>query len=480
MRDGQGSAVEAPTNKTASKVEASASGIGTADASTLEGAGATALASKLPAALRALRHRNYQLFFFGQLISLTGTWMQSVAESWLIYRLTGSAVLLGLVGFSSQIPVFLLAPVGGAVADRYRRHRILVTTQTIAMLLAFTLAGLTLSGRIQVWEVFALASLLGLNNAFDIPARQAFVVDMVGRDDLLNAIALNSSMVNGARVVGPAVAGILVAAVGEGWCFFANAASYIAVITCLLLMKIAAARRAPARTSALASIAEGFSFVTHKAPVRALLLLLGLISLMGMPYAVLMPIFADQILHGGASGLGLLMGASGVGALVGAVSLATRRGLRGLGRWVAFSSAGFGVSIILFSLSRSFWLSAALLLPVGFSMMIEMASSNTLIQAMVPDELRGRVMAVYSMMFMGMAPIGALLAGTLAQRIGAPETVALGGVVCILGALVFGLRLPALRAEAREIIVALQMVGGDPPEEMTNTGEYAALTPRKA
>ena len=470
---------EEAANKTAEIVEASASRAGTADASTLENAGAAASASRLPAALRALRHRNYQLFFFGQLISLTGTWMQSVAESWLIYRLTGSAVLLGLVGFASQIPVFLLAPVGGAVADRYRRHRILVTTQTIAMLLAFTLAGLTLSGRIQVWEVFALASLLGLNNAFDIPARQAFVVDMVGRDDLLNAIALNSSMVNGARVVGPAVAGILVAAVGEGWCFFANAASYIAVITCLLLMKIATARRAPARTSALASIAEGFRFVTHKAPVRALLLLLGLISLMGMPYAVLMPIFADQILHGGASGLGLLMGASGVGALVGAVSLATRRGLSGLGRWVAFSSAGFGVSIILFSLSRSFWLSAALLLPVGFSMMIEMASSNTLIQAMVPDALRGRVMAVYSMMFMGMAPIGALLAGTLAQRIGAPETVALGGVVCILGALVFGLRLPALRAEAREIIVALQMAGGDPPEEMT-TGEYAALAPRKA
>jgi MFS family permease len=455
--------------------EAPASVAKTAGASASEGA----RASRLPAALRAMRHRNYQLFFVGQLVSLTGTWMQSVAESWLVYRLTGSAVLLGLVGFASQIPVFLLAPVGGAVADRYRRHRILVTTQTVAMLLAFTLAGLTLSGRIQVWEVFALASLLGLNNAFDIPARQAFVADMVGREDLLNAIALNSSMVNGARVVGPAVAGILVATVGEGWCFFANAASYIAVITCLLLMKVTVARRAPARTSALASIAEGFRFVAHTSPVRALLLLLGLMSLMGMPYAVLMPIFADQVLHGGASGLGLLMGASGVGALVGALSLATRNGLRGLGRWVAFSSAGFGASVILFSLSRSFWLSAALLLPVGFSMMLEMASSNTLIQAMVPDALRGRVMAVYSMMFMGMAPIGALLAGTLAQKIGAPETVALGGAVCILGAIVFGLRLPALRVEAREIIVALQMTGGDPPEEMT-TGEYAALAPSKS
>jgi MFS family permease len=463
---------EESTNTTAETVEASASRAGTADASTLESTEATVSASKLPAALRALRHRNYQLFFFGQLISLTGTWMQSVAQSWLIYRMTGSAVLLGLVGFASQIPVFLLAPVGGAVADRYRRHRILVTTQTIAMLLAFVLAGLTLSGRIEEWHIFALASLLGITNAFDIPARQAFVADMVGREDLLNAIALNSSMVNGARVVGPAVAGILVAAVGEGWCFFANAVSYVAVIASLLMMKLTAARRAPARMSALASIVEGFRFVTHKAPVRALLLLLGLISLMGMPYAVLMPIFADQILHGGASGLGLLMGASGVGALAGALSLAARNGLRGLGRWVAFSSAGFGASVILFSMSRSFWLSAALLLPVGFSMMIEMASSNTLIQAMVPDALRGRVMAVYSMMFMGMAPIGALLAGALAQRLGAPNTVALGGAVCILGSLVFGLRLPALRAEAREIIVALQMAGGDPPEEIT--GDYAA------
>jgi MFS family permease len=286
-------------------------------------------------------------------------------------------------------------------------------------------------------------------------------------------------MVNGARVVGPAVAGILVAAVGEGWCFLLNAVSYVAVITGLLMMKLEVPKRVHARVSALASIAEGFRFVAHTSPVRALLLLLGLISLMGMPYAVLMPIFADEILHGGASGLGLLMGASGVGALAGALSLAARDGLRGLGRWVAFSSAGFGASVILFSMSRSFWLSAVLLLPAGFSMMIEMASSNTLIQAMVPDALRGRVMAVYSMMFMGMAPIGALLAGALAQTLGAPNTVALGGAVCILGALVFGLRLPALRAEAREIIVALQMAGGDPPEEMT-TGEYAALAPGKS
>ncbi|HKQ52636.1 MAG TPA: MFS transporter, partial [Pyrinomonadaceae bacterium] len=305
--------------------------------------------SKLPSALRALRHRNYRLFFGGQLISLTGTWMQSVAQSWLVYRLTGSALLLGFVGFSSQIPVFLLATLGGTLADRVNRHRILITTQTLAMLMASTLAALTLTGHVRVWQVFALAALMGTVNAFDIPARQAFVVDMVGRDDLVNAIALNSSMFNGARLIGPATAGVLVSIIGEGWCFFANAVSYIAVITGLLLMKIERRERVPLPGSALANIVEGYKFVGKTAPVRALLLLLGLISLMGMPYAVLMPIFADQILHGGASGLGLLMGASGAGALIGALSLAMRKGVRGLGRWVAFASAGFGISLILFS-----------------------------------------------------------------------------------------------------------------------------------
>jgi MFS family permease len=433
--------------------------------------------SKLPSTLRALRHRNYQLFFGGQLISLTGTWMQSVAQSWLVYRLTGSTVLLGVVGFCGQIPVFLLAPIGGTIADRFNRHRILVATQTTAMLLASLLAALTLTHRIEVWHLFALAASLGLVNAFDIPARQAFVVDMVGREDLINAIALNSSMFNGARIVGPAIAGILVATIGEGWCFFSNAVSYIAVITCLLLMKITAQRRVPLPGSALASIIEGFQYVRRTGPVRALLLLLGLVSLMGMPYAVLMPIFADRILHGGPRGLGLLMGASGIGALAGALSLAARSGTRGLGRWVAFSCAGFGISIILFSLSRSFWLSAALLVPAGFSMMIQMASSNTLVQSMVPNNLRGRVMAVYSMMFMGMAPIGALLAGALAGRLGAPTTVMIGGAVCIAGAVVFGLRLPALRPKARQIIVALQMTGGDPPDEVT--GEASVVAPRQ-
>ncbi len=419
-------------------------------------------ASKFSNTFRALKHKNYRLFFIGQIISLSGTWMQNVAQSWLVYRITGSVTLLGLIGFAGQIPVFLLAPIGGAIADKYNRQRILLATQSVSMIAAFIFATLTLTKNIEVWHLFVLASITGISNAFDIPTRQSFVVDMVGKEDLVNAIALNSSMFNGARIVGPAIAGILVSAVGEGWCFLINAVSYIAVIIGLLMMKLQPKEFAANADSAVKKIIEGFRFVGETSPIRALLLLLGLVSLMGMPYAVLMPIFADQILHGGASGLGMLMGAAGLGALIGALMLATRDGIRGLGRWVASASAAFGVSLILFSLSHTFWLSMILIVPVGFSLMVQMASSNTLIQAMVPDELRGRVMAVYSMMFMGMAPIGALLAGVLAGKLGAAETVALGGAVCIVGAIVFGWKLPALRYEAGEIIIAMQMTGGEP------------------
>jgi MFS family permease len=422
---------------------------------------------QLPHTLRSLRHRNFQLFFAGQLISLTGTWMQSVAQSWLVYRLTGSAALLGLVGFATQLPVFLFAPVGGAIADRHQRHRIIVCTQIAAMLLAFVLAGLTLAGVVEVWHIFALAVLVGMVNALDIPTRQSFIVEMVGQRDLINAIALNSSMVNGARIAGPAVAGLLVATVGEGWCFLVNAVSYIAVIAGLLAMTVPKRVIHAAQMSAAARIMEGFQFVAQTPPIRALLLLLGLVSLMGMPYSVLMPIFADEILEGGARELGLLTGATGVGAVIGAISLAMRRGVFGLARVVAAAAGGFGVFLILFSLSEHFWLSFALLVPAGFCMMVEMAASNTLIQAMSPDALRGRVMAVYSMMFMGMAPFGALFAGTMAERIGAPKTVALGGVVCIAGAFVFALRLSALRVQARQLIVAQQVAAGEPAEEAT-------------
>src|SRR5688500_3855841 len=282
----------------------------------------------LPTALRALQNRNYRLFAAGQLVSLIGTWMQMVAQAWLIYRLTGSAALLGLIGFASQIPVFLLAPLGGVIADRANRHSVVVVTQAVAMVLALTLAALTLTGAVAVWHIFALAALLGLTNAFAMPARQSFIVEMVGREDLINAIALNSSMVNGARVVGPAVAGLVVAAVGEGWCFLLNGLSYVAVISALLLMRPDPPRPVRAHGSALESIVEGFVYSWRTAPVRALLLLLGLVSLMGMPYSVLMPIFADQILDGGANAYGLLMSASGVGALAGAASLTVRKHVR--------------------------------------------------------------------------------------------------------------------------------------------------------
>jgi MFS family permease len=426
--------------------------------------------SRWQVAGRALRHRNFQLFFSGQLISLIGTWMQSVAQSWLVYRLTGSALLLGSVGFASQVPVFLFAPLGGIAADRFNRRHIVIATQVAAMLLAFGLAGLTLFHKVQVWHVFVLASLLGVVNAFDIPGRQSFLVDMVGREDLMNAIALNSSMFNGARVIGPAIAGILVAKIGEGWCFFANAVSYIAVIIGLLLMRVHSPVRI-AMASPLEHMMEGFRFVNRTAPIRALLLLLGLVSLVGMPYVVLMPIFADQILHGGARGLGILMGATGVGALLGALTLAFRQGVKGLGRWVAWCCAGFGTSLVIFALSRTFWVSVILLLPVGYFMMLQMSSSNTLIQVMVPDALRGRVMAVYSMMFMGMAPIGALFGGALADRLGAPLTVAIGGVASVAGACWFGVQLPKIRVEARRLIVAQAVAGGEPSDMTTQAVE---------
>lgn len=416
----------------------------------------------VPRALRALQSRNYRRFASGQLASLIGTWMQTVAQSWLVYRLTDSPLLLGLTGFAGQIPVFVLAPLGGVVADRLDRRRILLATQGSSMVLALTLAALTLSGAVEVWHVFTLAALLGVANAFDIPARQAFVVSLVAREALPNAIALNSSMFNGARLLGPAIAGAVVAAVGEGWCFFINGVSYIAVLAALVGIRVPHRARAHPNVSAWDSVVEGFAFAWRTPPVRDLLGLLGLVSLMGMPYAVLMPIVADRVLGAGASGYGLLMSASGLGALGGAATLAVRRTVRGLGLWVAVAAGAFGLCLIAFSLSRTLWLSALLLVPAGFFMMIEMAASNTLIQAMVPDRLRGRVMAVYSMMFMGMAPLGALMAGVLAEPIGAPGTIAIGGVVCIGGGLVFARRIPVLRGPARALIATQEMSAGAP------------------
>lgn len=411
---------------------------------------------KLSYTLRALRYRNFRLFFAGQLISLVGTWMQSVAQSWLVYRMTGSSLLLGTVGFSGQIPVFLVAPLGGIVADRYNRHRIVVATQTASMVLALVLAWLTLTGTIAVWHIIGLSVLLGLVNAFDIPARQSFIVEMVGKADLMNAIALNSSMFNSARMIGPAVAGILVAIIGEGWCFFANGISYLAVIVGLLMMRFTPVRPKAQADSALENVLDGFRFARNSSPIRWLLALLALSSLVGSPYTVLMPIFAGEILHRGPQGLGILMGASGVGALVAALTLAARIGLRGLGRWIVLACGGFGVSLVLFALSRFFWLSVVLLVPTGYALMLQMGATNTLLQSMTPDHMRGRVMALYTMMFMGMAPFGALLAGAAAHRFGAPASVAASGLLCIVAAIFYGRQLPAFRDAARQLVLAQQ------------------------
>jgi len=385
----------------------------------------------LRSVFRSLKHRNYRLFFGGQLISLIGTWMQIVAQSWLIYRLTHSAMLLGIVGFAGQIPGFCLAPVGGAVADRFRLQKVLLITQISSMVLAFVLAALTLSGAVQVWHILLLSALLGVVNAFDMPARQAFVVELVGREDMVNAIGLNSSMFNGARVLGPAIAGALVSVVGEGWCFFANAVSYIAVVIGLYLMRLPAKSVILHSGSPWEHMAEGFQFIGRAPQIRSVLILLGVVSLMGMPYSTLMPIFADDILKGGARGMGILMGMSGLGALVGALALAVKQELKDLGHWIAFSTIGGGLSLVAFAVSQHFWVSAIFLIPVGFFLMVQMASSNTLIQSRVPDRLRGRVMAVYLMMFLGMSPLGALLGGLLAKPLGAPLTVALGGAFCV-------------------------------------------------
>jgi MFS family permease len=429
----------------------------------------SAAASPLPAAppprrmLRALGSRNYRLYFTGQGISLVGSWMTRIATAWLVYRLTGSALLLGVVSFAGQIPTFVLAPFAGVLVDRVNRHRLLVLTQVLAMLQSFVLAGLTLTGVITVPMVIALAVFQGLINAFDLPARQSLLVELVDRrEDLANAIALNSSLVNGARLLGPSIGGVLIAAVGEGWCFFIDGASYIAVIASLRMMRIPAAGAPRAATRGLQQLAEGWRYVTGFAPVRSILVLLALVSLLGMPYSVLMPVIASTLLHGGPELLGVMMGASGIGALCGALYLARRNTVLGLGRVIVSMAALFGAGLLAFSFSRVAWLSAVCLVFVGFGMMVQMAASNTIIQTVVSDAMRGRVMSFYSMAFMGMAPFGGLMAGALAHRIGAPRTVAVSGAACLLAAAWFATRLPTLREVMRPVY---REIGIIPPLE---------------
>ncbi len=409
--------------------------------------------------VRALRHRNYRLFFGGQGISLIGTWMTRVATGWLVYRLTGSAFLLGLVSFAGQIPILFLGPFAGVWVDRLNRRSVLIITQILSMLQSFALAILALLGIITVTEVILLNLFQGAVNAFDMPARQAFLVEMVeDKQDLGNAIALNSSLVNAARLIGPSIAGILIAVVGEGYCFLIDGISYLAVIASLFAMIVAVHASSRAHESVFAELREGWDYVRGFRPISSILLLLAVISLVGMPYTALMPIFAGRILHGGAHTLGFLMGAVGVGALMGAVRLAARTTVLGLGRVLPMTAAGFGASLIAFAASRQLWLSLLLLVITGFCFMQQMASSNTILQTIAENNKRGRVMSFYSISFQGIAPFGSLIAGAAASRIGAPHTLMIGGAICVAGAALFALQLPAIRKLIRPIYAQMGII----------------------
>ncbi len=410
-------------------------------------------------AWRALRHRNFRLFFGGQSISLIGTWMTRIATAWLVYRLTKSSLLLGTVSFAGQIPTLLLAPFAGVLVDRMHRRKVLVWTQALAMVQSLALAALTLTHVINIHEVLALSVFQGIINAFDMPGRQAFMVQMVeDRGDLSNAIAINSSMVNLARLIGPSLAGLVIAATNEGWCFLIDGVSYIAVIVSLLLMKVHVEAIKRATTSMVEQLKEGWTYVSSFAPIRTILLLFALISLMGMPFVVLMPVFAAQVLHGGAHTLGFLMGALGVGALISALSLVLRKSVRGLLKMIPVAAGVFGIGLVGFGFSNMQWLSLLLMLVTGFGMMQGMTASNTIIQTLVPEDKRGRVMSYYTVAFVGMAPFGSLLAGALGHAIGSQRTVMISGAACIIGSLWFWTRLKAIRKEMRPVYEQLGIV----------------------
>jgi MFS family permease len=418
---------------------------------------------------RALRHRNFRLFFAGQSISLIGTWMTRIATSWLVYKLTRSALVLGTVSFAGQIPTFLLAPFAGVWIDRLERRQVLVWTQSLAMVQSLLLAALTFSGRINVAWVLTLSVMQGCINAFDMPGRQSFMVQMVeDRADLGNAIAINSSMVNMARLVGPSLAGIIIAVSSEAWCFLIDGISYLAVIASLLAMRVNVAAVSRKTTSTFTELKEGWTYVSGFLPIRIILLLFAVVSLMGMPFVVLMPIFAAKVLHGGPHTLGFLMGAMGVGALISALSLAARKSVRGLIRIIPIAAMVFGLGLIGFGLSRHVWLSLVTVLVAGMGMMQGMAASNTVIQTIVSEDKRGRVMSYYTMAFVGMAPFGSLLAGAMASAIGAPMTVIVNGAAVIVGAAWFFTQFPALRRAIRPIYRELGIL---PPVEAVTPSE---------
>ncbi len=408
---------------------------------------------------RSLKYRNYRLFFSGQSISLIGTWMQRIAMPWLVYHLTGSAFLLGLVGFAGQIPTFLLSPVAGVLTDRWNRYRVLLVTQIVSMIQASVLTWLCLSGTIQVWQIVCLSIVMGCINAFDVPARHSFVVDMVEKkEDLGNAIALNSLMFNGARLIGPSVAGIILASTSEGICFLLNAISYVFVIVSLLMMKLKVKAVKEKSKEILAELKEGLNYTFGFAPIKHLILLLSISSLMGMSYSVLMPVFAKEILHGGSQTFGFLMGAAGFGALMGALYLASRKSVVKLGRIIPASALLFGTGLILLSFSRIFPLSLILMVFIGLGMMMQASASNIVIQTITEDDKRGRVMSFYSMAIMGTAPFGSLIAGWLAKLIGTPGTILIGGISTIIGALIFLRKLPELKTIVRPIYVEMGII----------------------
>lgn len=403
---------------------------------------------------RALKHRNYRLFFAGQSISLIGTWMQQLAMGWLVYRLTNSALLLGIIGFLGQLPTFIITPFAGVIADRYSRHRILIITQTLSMIQAMILSMLVFSQHIMIWQLAALSIFMGLINSLDIPVRQAFTVEMIeNKEDLGNAIALNSSMVNMARLIGPSIAGVIVAVFGEGLCFLFNGISYIAVIISLLAMKLDHKEERSIHSHVLQELKEGFRYAFNFTPIKYILFLVGLVSLTGVPYQVLMPVFARDIYHGGPKTLGFLMATAGIGALCGAIYLASRKSVIGLSKMIVWAALIFGLSLVIFSQSKILWFSLLFILISGFAMMVHMAASNTILQTIVEEDKRGRVMSFYTMAFMGMSPFGSLIAGGLANRIGAPASLFFMGSCCVVGAGIFLSKLPLLRKHIRPVYI---------------------------
>ena len=430
------------------------------------------LLDKLKNTLRALSYRNYRLFFIGQGLSLIGTWMQNIALAWLVYRLTNSAFWLGMVGFLSQIMIFVLSPIAGAVADRFNRRHIMVWTQALLMLQAFILAALYFTGSITVWQIMLLSVFLGLVTAFDTPARQAYVIKMVEKkEDLGNAIALNSSLFNSARLIGPSIAGLVIALAGEGICFLINGVSYMAVIISLLLMNVKKEEPMKKESHILKEMKEGLAYAYRSHPIRSILLLLGFNSFIGMSYTILMPVFASEILHGGPQTLGFLMGSTGIGALIGAFYLASRKSVLGLANLIATATFVFGISLMAFAFSTSLWLSLILVLVAGFGMMLQMASCNTIVQTIVEEKMRGRVMSLYVMAFLGMAPFGSLLAGSAAHYIGVPSTIFFSGLYCLIGAVLFSLNLPELKKAIRPIYIKMGII----PEMATAIGTVSQL-----